>query len=71
MIAVNDPDLPGAMGRSGNGTQPETPAEERVRGIGDFDLVRLFGSFVGGLGVWVLEGGTKLFNRSIRFHTAN
>jgi hypothetical protein len=71
VIAVNDPDLPGATGRSGNGTQPETPAEERVPGIGDFDLVRLFGSFVGGLGVWVLERGSKLLNLSIRFHTVN
>ena len=71
VIAVNDPDLPGAKGRSGNGTQPETPAEERVPGIGDFDLLRLFGSCVGGLGVWVLEGGSKLFNRLTQFHTAN
>jgi hypothetical protein len=44
--------------------QPEASAEERVRGIGDFDLFRLFGSFGGDLGVWVLEGGSKLFNRS-------
>jgi hypothetical protein len=64
VIAVNDPDLPGSMGRSGNGTQPETPAEERVRGIGDFDLLRLFGSCVGDLGVRVLERGSKLLNRS-------
>jgi hypothetical protein len=43
--------------------QPEASAEQRVCGIGDFDLVCLARHFVGCLGTWVLEGGIELFNR--------
>jgi hypothetical protein len=56
LLTVRDQDMAGGMQGGEDRDKLEAAAEERVRRVGDLDLL---GLFVG----WILEGGIKLMAR--------